>query len=1182
MALFGRRKPVVQVEIVPADEQVEQREREREKEKESRRRNRLSKPLTSGGKVSTSASTTSLQESVTKSRNQSTPDLAASRPLSSHPSKPDLRKQIRTEVFDSDRLSPQDALTSSSTLSVAQMIRQFDKGATTTEGPQDPSLSTNKPKKRKSLLLRRFSAQNSSNLSRSASREHVSPTKVEPGALSPSSSVDRMADSPSIPPTRRASFTPGAATRKPSVPLVSDELKQKQDAIEEAEERSLVDSEYFDWQPRPPIMTGRAGTPADLSYSHLAGLRIGSLHVMNGRASPAFSEISKISKHLLAVPRQLRDVSSEYGDPEDGTHEGPLIKDDPFVVDTPDAVTELRNFSWESVVADCEETTDFQAEMDMRTKIPLDMDDDQASMMAKEYMAELPPSPFSLTRSSSLPGSLRQFSSRGSLQKTPSMTSLQKTPSMTSLQRSPSMRSLQRSPSMRSLQRSPSPVLVQPRDISSPVSFRTVSSLSPSGSVVRRPNLRLATVPDPSIETAENDDQPRGSVMSWYSPVEPSFSQNEPFQSALEFQVQKSPTRPQPQTNLDKSDSGYSSNNSLRSLQMAKIASAVPQTFLAPPVVARPPEHELRTMSSELHHRPSILKSRKTEPNVPTFANLRPTVMSMTSTPTIPSPVDTSFKPVKQRKKLQKKRTRSQPSDKIAITRVRSFEAETIPAIPLAVQQNLRIRTQEVPELEQTYNRLNAQASLSTMHLPMNEIRFPSPEPQQTAQVRRSRSISRPRSWISRSKEEDSKSRRVSDLSQRDALAIINDFNTAASSLGNSPYTIAHENFVSDPHMGINNSYMMASRPKSMMDDRTAAAVAKFRRRSLQQREAFSEKRPSFNDRGGIPGKALRPASFIGEAPPITKEMLQTVYRTSSMQRQTSVEDHLAPPAPSRSPPPPPPHSPRPVYVDYQEDYSDLAVAPPPPSHSPRPVDITPDPWAAQAASWKARGQSLGHALSEQARYSQRGEEAMYHAEEPLYPDIPLRNESGRTGGPQFTTSPEVYFPSHQSQYDSYQQYEPAYYPAYDQPRGRDYYQENTGSSGRYYHEFSINDEETGRGRSSRSQDHVHRRPLPEPRTTQTQHQSRPHSQAPSLRSQASSLAEELHPEYLDRPHPAPEFGRYSGGMAFGYERGNGFGGSAGTRSVSGKAEAARKGVPLRAGYGVDLGDVPVLSMVRV
>ena len=1268
MALFGRRKPSVQVEIVPdpVDEQEEEREREREREREPRRRHRLSKPLTNG-KVSVNASTTSLslQETITKSRNPSTSDLVTSGQLSSHESKPDLRKQIRNEVFDTDRLSPQDALKSSSTLSVAQMIRQFDKSPTTSEGSRSSSPPAGKPKKRRSLLLRRFSAQNSSDLALSAIKENANSKPVEAVVLSPSSSVDRVVDSPAIPPTRRASFTPGVATRKPTGPLFGEQ-KPKHEPIQEADEKSLVGSDYLDWQPRPPTMIGRAGTPADdLSYSHLTGLRIGSLQVMNGRASPAFSEmskaskLSKLSKHLLAVPKILRDVSSEYGDADEMTHETVPIED-PIRVGTPNAAKELRTFSWESVVADREDTADLESEIDVRTKIPLDMDvdDDQASMMAKEYMAELPLSPYVLHGSSSVPGSLRRVGSdrsmqktpsmkslqmtpsRHSLQRTPSMDSLQKTPSMKSLQQSPSMHSLQKSPSlaslyripsttslqkspsmpflqgsssMISLRRSPSPESMHARNPSSPVSFRTVSSLSHTGSVVRRPSLRLAVIPDSSFEAAGDDDQPRESVMSWYSPVEPSFPQHEPFQSAVEFQVQKSPTQIQPQPTLDKSDSGYSSSNSLRSLRMAKFAptTSVPQTLLAPPVVARAPEPELRTMPSQLQYRPSILKSRKTEPAVPTFANLRPTVMSISSTPTVSSIVDASIQPVKQRKKLQKKRRKSQPADKIAITRVRSFEAETIPAIPSDARENLRIRTQEVPELEQTYAKLNAQASSSTMFLPMNEIRFPSPEPEPKARGMsyRPKSISRPRSWISRSKEDNSESRRVSDLSQTDALAIINDLSTAASSVGNSPYAIAYDNFILDPLTGIHKSRSKATRHKSMMDDRMAAAVAKFRRQSLQQREAFAERRPSFNDRGGIPGKTLRPASFIGEAPPITQEMLQ-IYRSSSMQSQGPGDDTPAPPAPNRTPPPPPPpHSPRPaydsspppepdhappppphsphpayvrpVYVEYQDSFEGV-IAPPPPSHSPRPVDITPDPWVAQAATWRARRESAGEALREQARYFSGAQESMHQLEEPLYPVIPPRNEPVGAGWPQYTASPEAYTPSHQPQYEFYQPSRPEYYLGHSHARVQENFQEDTGSGGRFYQDYCTVNNETDLGRFTSSLGPVQRRPLPNPRTTESNDRSRPHSQAPSLRSQASSLAEELHPEHLDRPQPAPEFGRYSGGMGYGYERGNGFGGSAGTRSVSGKAEATRKGVPLRAGYGVDLGDVPVLQMVRI
>ena len=65
------------------------------------------------------------------------------------------------------------------------------------------------------------------------------------------------------------------------------------------------------------------------------------------------------------------------------------------------------------------------------------------------------------------------------------------------------------------------------------------------------------------------------------------------------------------------------------------------------------------------------------------------------------------------------------------------------------------------------------------------------------------------------------------------------------------------------------------------------------------------------------------------------------------------------------------------------------------------------------------------------------------------------------------------------------------------------------------------------------------------------------------------------------RPQPSPQFGRYSGGLEYGYEHGLGFGGSAGTRSVSGVAKATRKGVPLSEGFGVDLSDVPIMATIR-
>ena len=50
--------------------------------------------------------------------------------------------------------------------------------------------------------------------------------------------------------------------------------------------------------------------------------------------------------------------------------------------------------------------------------------------------------------------------------------------------------------------------------------------------------------------------------------------------------------------------------------------------------------------------------------------------------------------------------------------------------------------------------------------------------------------------------------------------------------------------------------------------------------------------------------------------------------------------------------------------------------------------------------------------------------------------------------------------------------------------------------------------------------------------------------------------------------------GRYTGGLLYGYEPGCGLGGSAGTRSA--KTEASRKSVDVSRGFGIDLSDVPI------
>jgi len=60
-------------------------------------------------------------------------------------------------------------------------------------------------------------------------------------------------------------------------------------------------------------------------------------------------------------------------------------------------------------------------------------------------------------------------------------------------------------------------------------------------------------------------------------------------------------------------------------------------------------------------------------------------------------------------------------------------------------------------------------------------------------------------------------------------------------------------------------------------------------------------------------------------------------------------------------------------------------------------------------------------------------------------------------------------------------------------------------------------------------------------------------------------------------PTPSPDatIDRFSGGLDYGWERGRGFHGSAGTRNKSSE-RAHRKSVVLSESFGVDLSDVPV------
>jgi hypothetical protein len=215
------------------------------------------------------------------------------------------------------------------------------------------------------------------------------------------------------------------------------------------------------------------------------------------------------------------------------------------------------------------------------------------------------------------------------------------------------------------------------------------------------------------------------------------------------------------------------------------------------------------------------------------------------------------------------------------------------------------------------------------------------------------------------------------------------------------------------------------------------------------------------------------------------------------------------------------------------------------------------DVWAAQAQAWKNRRKSVGEFLGFdredlEDQLSAYTDEAV--VEEDLYPSIPPR-ESQTSYTPHEIRNPQ---PTRANIWQPpVQHHATAYEPDLSRVTPTETFEDPIS----YPY-------------AAQEQYRQPPRPLPKPHSRRASG----HSQAPSY---ASSLAEELHPEINDRPQPPPDFGRYSGGLQYSYEKGKGFGGSAGTRTVSGKASGNRKSVPLSTEFGIDLSDVPIIAGMK-
>ena len=695
-------------------------------------------------------------------------------------------------------------------------------------------------------------------------------------------------------------------------------------------------------------------------------------------------------------------------------------------------------------------------------------------------------------------------------------------------------------------------------------------SPSPSGSVLitsKKNEVDDHLFEDEGFAGSIYGDDDKASIQSFYTITDTGSTKDERFVSTCEFSRVSSPDKLQNTEPVvqEQNDSGYNSNASTRDDASETAPSVAENVVLrdSRPVLSIATASPATAVRATKIRPISILKqNRTTAPILPTFSNLQLAPSSVSSTTSLPSdgsgaPPLMGPKSPRKGRKLQKRRPLSQPAPvaTIAVQGASHSLDTAVPDIPQEVRDNLAIRTREVPELERTFKSMQhtKRQSVSTFSFQMPDITFPSPTSPVNDEKRmpRRQSIGNRTSFLGHFSKDTGTSRPqdYDECSRAEAFEALDGYGSMLSSLGPNPYAAVPSSAAREVTSSTNHQQgVRKPRPRSMMSDDTAAEVARHRSKVALEREwrrQQAESRAATAEHGFWHPNRLPRFRNSHNAPP-----MPAVYpTTTSFDNWTDPDSSSAvwrPPMPSsgedyvraRRPL----YSPQPLpYVQQYEsqlrghdstqmDQDDLA--PPPPSHSPRPNDIDyelePEDWTAEANIWHARAQQVQQSFAEMSGYTQTCNEEI---SEPLYPEIPPRH------------------PHHKR-------------PTVDNS---------------LYRWMDPNEQR----RPPRDQQHPQRAmTMPEYDSHGASQVERPRSRASQI-SNAGSLAESLHPPDIERTQPAPDYGRYSGGMQYAFEKGAGFGGSAGTRSISGKAEGSRKGVALRASHGVDLGDVPVIASLR-
>ena len=709
---------------------------------------------------------------------------------------------------------------------------------------------------------------------------------------------------------RRSLLTPGIATRIPSdilrKPPPPDSFITQADRdyyfdprypenspLSQLEALDLAEEEWT----MPAI---RTATPCELDYSHLCGLRPGTLRITNGAVSPTPSDMTT----RITIRRSNSDMAHYDGnfhaagnwteeDDDRGrapTRDGDRVADRSLsfegshyrLASQPlQAQHSMSSLRYEHYV-DAEGPSDDESDhpdfstpkQSRRPASPLTLSithPDRTSVMAEEYMSELPMSPISFERSPSL-------------------------------------------------ERSASPCL---------------------NSTSKASEFDDHLFDDEGVFTSSirNLDT---------SVMEDSYATATPHQVHVEVHDIAPCNDAKTAKPLSKADSGYSSTASLRSFkserrlrkQEAQRLSGEPIFESSPPIPdqdtmvispqsaymnkpAHPQEQSVHVISTRQSPSPPHVSLVKPEtPNAHSLATLSSLHQSTDSIATLSSTTSAPVANMKHSKKLQKGRPLSQPPPirSIKVQGYREMVQAHIPPVPSDVASRLAVRSSQIPELDHTFTSLHhtrSNSSLSDLPFPPVTIRFPDNDPDiahlpsgitmdQTSAMASAtgspyRSYTSAKSLETRRSSFHQRSRVEPDLAA--TYATIRDFGTVTESLGRGPYDAARTSMPPKLPRGANNRHlsqphnissgMPRAKSTTGMAAGEAAKLARCKSRTLAEgRElTWEEKQRLFDDRGGIPGKKIRPKSMVGAPPmpsmPSPEQVSEIEKRRVSVERPT-------------------------------------------------------------------------------------------------------------------------------------------------------------------------------------------------------------------------------------------------------------------------------------------------------